>query len=87
MRATVTGGCGFIGSHVVDRLLSAGHEVVVVDSTLGRTNPAASYARADILDLPGLTAAMEGSEVVFHLAAMSNVDEIATDPEIGKSVV
>jgi UDP-glucose 4-epimerase len=85
MRVVVTGGYGFIGSHVVDALVSAGHEVVVVDSlpvgsAAGRTNPAAVQVQADILDVPRLTDAMQGGEAVFHLAAMANVDEIALDP-------
>ncbi|MDH6108317.1 UDP-glucose 4-epimerase [Kitasatospora sp. MAP12-15] len=85
MRAVVTGGCGFIGSHVVDRLLSAGHEVAVVDSApagsaAARINPAAAYVQADVLDARGLTAALDGAETVFHLAAAANVDQVAADP-------
>ncbi|MEV8098171.1 NAD-dependent epimerase/dehydratase family protein [Kitasatospora sp. NPDC085879] len=80
MRVAVTGGCGFIGSHVVDRLLAAGHEVLVVDTTDQYVNPAAEHARLDILDLPALTAALHGTEVVFHLAAMADVEKVAADP-------
>ncbi|MER5863215.1 NAD-dependent epimerase/dehydratase family protein [Kitasatospora sp. NPDC002040] len=80
MRVAVTGGCGFIGSHVVERLLTAGHEVVVVDSVSRRLHPSAEYARVDILDPAGLTTALEGSEVVFHLAAMADVEQVRDDP-------
>ncbi|MEU6237836.1 NAD-dependent epimerase/dehydratase family protein [Kitasatospora sp. NPDC047058] len=80
MRIAVTGGCGFIGSHVVDRLLAAGHEVLAVDTTDKYLNPRAEHARIDILDLPALTAALDGSEVVFHLAAMADVEQVAADP-------
>ncbi|GAA0654194.1 GDP-mannose 4,6-dehydratase [Kitasatospora atroaurantiaca] len=80
MRIAVTGGCGFIGSHVVDRLLAAGHQVVVVDTAARRAGPDAEYARVDILDLPGLTAALADSEVVFHLAAMADVDQLVATP-------
>ncbi|WP_406194058.1 NAD-dependent epimerase/dehydratase family protein [Kitasatospora sp. NBC_01560] len=80
MRVAVTGGCGFIGSHVVDRLLAAGHEVLTVDTTDKYLNPGAEHARIDILDLPGLTDALDGSEVVFHLAAMADVEQVAADP-------
>ncbi|WP_395292723.1 NAD-dependent epimerase/dehydratase family protein [Kitasatospora hibisci] len=80
MRIAVTGGCGFIGSHVVDRLLAAGHEVLAVDTTDQYLNPAAEHARIDVLDLPALTSVLGGSEVVFHLAAMADVERVAADP-------
>ncbi|MEY9889201.1 UDP-glucose 4-epimerase [Catenulispora sp. MAP12-49] len=80
MRTVVTGGCGFIGSHVVDALVEAGHEVVVVDSEIRKLNPAAEYRKADILDLAGLTVALDGGEVVFHLAAAADVGQVTADP-------
>jgi UDP-glucose 4-epimerase len=85
MRTVVTGGCGYIGSHVVDKLVAAGHEVVVVDSALDRIetsklNPAAEYRQADILDLDGLTTAMAGGEALFHLAAAADVEQVTADP-------
>jgi UDP-glucose 4-epimerase len=80
MRTVVTGGCGFIGSHVVDQLVEAGHEVVVVDSVVRKLNPAAEYRQADILDLAQLTGALDGGEVVFHLAAAADVNEVTADP-------
>ncbi|NUP47488.1 MAG: NAD-dependent epimerase/dehydratase family protein [Catenulispora sp.] len=80
MRTVVTGGCGFIGSHVVDALIEAGHEVVAVDSAVRKLNPAAEYRSADILDLEELTGALDGGEVVFHLAAAADVEQVAGDP-------
>lgn len=80
MRTVVTGGCGFIGSHVVDRLIAAGHDVVVLDSAVRPLNPAADYRRADILDLPGLTRELADCEAVFHLAAVADVEQVNADP-------
>ncbi|MFJ9695967.1 NAD-dependent epimerase/dehydratase family protein [Kitasatospora sp. NPDC101183] len=80
MRIAVTGGCGFIGSHVVDHLVAAGHDVLAVDTTDKYLNPDAEHARLDVLDLPALTAALAGSEVVYHLAAMADVEQVAADP-------
>ncbi|MER7757565.1 NAD-dependent epimerase/dehydratase family protein [Kitasatospora sp. NPDC097643] len=80
MRIAVTGGCGFIGSHVVDHLLAAGHDVLAVDTTDKYLNPDAEHARIDVLDLAALTAALAGSEVVYHLAAMADVEQITADP-------
>lgn len=82
MKALVTGGAGFIGSHIVDELVHRGHDVVVYDnfSTGYRQHlgPAlasgrASVAEGDILDLSRLTAAMDGVRTVFHLAANADV--------------
>jgi len=81
-RAFVTGGAGFIASHVVDRLLADGVEVVVYDnlSTGHRQNLATHAANprlrlvvGDVLDLPALTAALQGADTVFHFQANADV--------------
>jgi UDP-glucose 4-epimerase len=80
MRVTVTGGCGFIGSHVVDQLVLAGHEVVVVDVGGRWRNPAADYRCADLFDEAALAAAVDGTQAVFHLAGAADVNDVAADP-------
>jgi UDP-glucose 4-epimerase len=78
----VSGGAGFIGSHVVDRLLTDGHPVVAYDNlTTGRRRFLEGAGRAkhftlvegDTLDVPAMTAAMRGCDFVFHLAANADV--------------
>ena len=80
MRVAVTGGGGFIGSHVVDRLVQAGHEVQVIDVQPRWHNPAADYLAVDLFDEAGLGAAVAGCAAVFHLAGAANVNEVAADP-------
>jgi UDP-glucose 4-epimerase len=80
MRIAVTGGCGFIGSHVVDHLVTAGHEVAVLDVGDRWRNPAAQYRQADIFDDQALTATLAGAEAVFHLAGASDVNDVAAEP-------
>jgi UDP-glucose 4-epimerase len=79
MRIAITGGSGFIGSHVVDHLLAAGHDVVVVDSRRPH-RPDVGHAVADLRDLDSLVAATRDCEVIFHLAAVSNVNEVFDEP-------
>src|SRR3989344_9279679 len=87
----VRGGAGFIGSHLVDRLMGANHQVVVYDNlSLGKKeflqshidNPDFTFIQADLLDLDALKNAMAGVEVVFHLAANSDVIKSARNPSI-----
>ena len=81
-RYLVTGGAGFIGSNLVDRLLQNDHYVVAFDNfSTGQaefleqalTSPKFTLVRGDVLDLPALTDAMQGCGFVFHLAANADV--------------
>lgn len=87
MRILVTGGAGFIGSTLVRWLIGRGHQVRVLDnlSTGRRENlaplgPALELVRGDIRDRPLLAQAIEGAEVVFHLAAMISVSQSVEQP-------
>jgi UDP-glucose 4-epimerase len=80
MRVAVTGGCGFIGSHVVDHLLLDGHDVRVIDKSGQWRNPAADYRPADIFDAAALGEALAGIDAVFHLAGAADVNHVAADP-------
>ena len=79
MRTLVTGGGGFIGSHVVDRLVAAGHDVHVVDLRPPH-RPDVGQIVADINDLDSLVAAFAGAEAVFHLAAYADVNDVSREP-------
>lgn len=78
-RFLVTGGCGFIGSHLADALVSSGHRVRILDnlSTGRRANApaAAELAIGDITDFATVTRCAEGVDGIFHLAAIASVDE------------
>jgi UDP-glucose 4-epimerase len=79
MRIAVTGGAGFIGSHVVDQLCGAGHAVVVVDAR-GPHRADVEHAPADLRDLESMVAATRGCDAIFHLAAVSNVNDVFASP-------
>src|SRR5215469_7108622 len=80
MRIAVTGGCGFIGSHVVDHLIRDGHDVTVLDVDRRWLNPKAEYKHADIFDAAVLEATMTGAQAVYHLAGAADVNDVAADP-------
>lgn len=80
MQVAVIGGGGFIGSHVVDRLVGAGHEVRVIDLASRWRNRAAEYRELDLFDPDGLADALAGCAAVFHLAGASDVNDVAADP-------
>jgi UDP-glucose 4-epimerase len=85
-RAIVTGGAGFIGSHVVDALLADGYEVTVIDNLSSgdpaRVADAARLVELDIVDAPALDALVTAVEprAIFHLAAQSSVVVSVEDP-------
>ena len=85
--ALVTGGAGFIGSHIVDELLVRGIKVAVIDnlSTGKRRNLAhvwerISFFQGDIRDQSMLAKAVQGNEVIFHLAAVVSVTQTVEHP-------
>ncbi len=85
-RALVTGGAGFIGSHLVDALVEDGQEVTVVDDLstghASRVNPAASFTKLDIVDRDALEqmVAQSDPQVIYHLAAQASVTASVEDP-------
>jgi UDP-glucose 4-epimerase len=82
VKAFVTGAAGFIGSHLTDRLLAAGHEVTGFDNFStgfpeflegARRSPCFRLLEGDLLDRDALMRAMTGTEMVFHLAANADL--------------
>ena len=84
-KSLVTGGAGFIGSHVVDYLVYLNHDVVVVDNHSANNDefyerPGVEHHREDITDYSAMSAVMEGVDYVFHLAAESRLQPAIKNP-------
>ena len=89
----VTGGAGFIGSHLVEALAAAGRTVRVFDnldtgleSNLAHISPAPEFVRGSVTDPGALAKAVAGCEVVFHLAALASVAKSVEDPPLSHAV-
>ena len=87
MKVLVTGGAGFIGSHLVDRLLALGHQVRVFDNlttgkreNLSAAGPHVELLVGDVRDAGALDQAARGVELVFHLAAIVSVQRSVEQP-------
>jgi UDP-glucose 4-epimerase len=91
-RAIVTGGAGFIGSHVVDALLAEGREVLVIDDLSSgdraRVAAAADFRELDIVDGKALSALVAefAPQAIFHLAAQSSVVVSVENPSLDCAV-
>jgi UDP-glucose 4-epimerase len=89
VKALITGGAGFVGSHLAEHLLGGGHDVLVLDNlstgSMGnilhlKANPAFSYAIDSVTNEPLLAEMIDQSDVVFHLAAAVGVKLIVEQP-------
>lgn len=84
MKYLVTGGAGFIGSHLVDKLIELGHDVAVIDNlstgSLKNLNSKAKFFKEDICDFEKIKPLFDGVDYVFHLAAIPRVPLSIQDP-------
>jgi UDP-glucose 4-epimerase len=91
MKCFVSGGAGFVGSHMIDRLMEEGYSVVVYDNlSLGcedfirhhYSKPGFKFIKGDLLDVKLLNESMKGSDIVFHYAANSDIVKSAKHTKI-----
>ena len=86
MKCLVTGGAGFIGSHIVDKLIEKGHEMVVIDNESSEVhdhfyfNDKATYYKLDIADYQATRSVYDGVDYVFHCAAESRIQPAILNP-------
>ena len=90
MKILVTGGAGYIGSVLVNKLITSGHQVKVIDDLSNgfkeNIDEKADFIQGSILDNDKLNQALDSVEVVFHLAAKIRVEEGEREPELYKKV-
>ena len=87
MKILVTGGAGFIGSHLVDTLVGQGHKIIVFDnlsagklSNLSDVQNCIEFVAGDIRDFDLLVKILEGCDLVYHMAAMVSVNQTVKAP-------
>lgn len=84
MKAVVTGGAGFIGSHLVDKLIDKEYKVTIIDNlSTGKKenlNPGADFYQVDICDFEKIKPLFENTDFIFHLAAIPRVPISIKDP-------
>lgn len=86
MTVMVTGGSGFIGSHLVDKLLAKGEDVLIFDFTQPLYWKSVKHFYGSILNLDELERAMKDVDVVYHLAAIADVKDVYEHPHYSERV-
>lgn len=86
MKALVTGGAGFIGSHVVDKLRDKGIEVRVYDMTMPNFRQDIEYYQGSLLDFEALRMSLDKVDVIFHLAAVADVKDVYEEPHYSEAI-
>ena len=91
MKACVTGGAGFIGSHLAQALVKKGHDVVVLDDLSSGSLPSieklkADFIKGDLRDYEVVKKATRGCEVVYHLGAVVGVADCVRNPKLAHEV-
>ena len=84
-KCLVTGGAGFIGSHIVEKLLDENHEVIVLDNEYSNNekfywNPKSENIKGDILDYPLIKKITKNVDIIFHCAAESRIISSIENP-------
>src|SRR5512137_1400093 len=69
MKVIITGGSGFIGSHVVDEVMALGHEVVIYDLEAPHYGQQCAFVRGDTRDIDRMVQTARGAEIIYNIAA------------------
>src|SRR5437870_744920 len=86
MRVLVTGGSGFIGSHVVDKLRERGITVRVFDMVFPTFRSDIEFYHGSLLHLEALQMAMSGIDAIYHLGAVADVKDVFEEPHYSESI-
>src|SRR5688572_16409016 len=86
MKVLVTGGSGFIGSHVVDRLRAYGIQVRIYDMVMPTFRQDIEYYQGSLLDVMALLMATNSCSAIFHLAAIADVKDVFEEPHYSESI-
>jgi UDP-glucose 4-epimerase len=86
VKVVVTGGSGFIGSHVIDRLRARGHEPRLFDLVPSPYDSGVEFVQGSLLDPADLANGLAGCDAVVHLAAVADVNDVIANPILAESV-
>lgn len=86
MKVLVTGGSGFVGSHVVDKLRDKGIQVRIFDMVLPTIRKDVEFYHGSILDLEALRMAVSGIDAIYHLAAVADVKDVFEEPHYAEAI-